>query len=80
MLLIPCPHCGDRAEVEFAYGGDAGVRYPEHPDRLDDEQWARFLHVRANPRGPLRERWFHAAGCRRWITLVRDTATQEIEA
>ena len=28
MLLIPCPWCGERNQVEFTYGGDATVRRP----------------------------------------------------
>ena len=26
MLLIDCPHCGPRNEVEFRYGGEAHVQ------------------------------------------------------
>jgi hypothetical protein len=25
MLLIECPWCGERAETEFSYGGEAGI-------------------------------------------------------
>jgi heterotetrameric sarcosine oxidase delta subunit len=75
MQLIPCPHCGPREETEFCYGGQAHVPYPDDPSRLDDEQWARFVFVRANPKGPSAERWSHTAGCRRWFTAVRDTRT-----
>ena len=32
-----------------------------------------------NTAGPQRERWFHAFGCRRWLTVVRDTRTNEVE-
>jgi sarcosine oxidase subunit delta len=78
MLLIPCPHCGPREETEFAYGGAAGVPYPVDPDALDDEEWGRYLFVRANPRGPHAERWVHTVGCRRWFAVVRDTVTNEI--
>jgi heterotetrameric sarcosine oxidase delta subunit len=28
MLLIPCPWCGPRNQIEFTYGGDATVRRP----------------------------------------------------
>jgi methylglutamate dehydrogenase subunit B len=28
MLLIPCPWCGPRNQIEFTYGGDASVRRP----------------------------------------------------
>ncbi|MEU9987124.1 sarcosine oxidase subunit delta family protein [Streptomyces sp. NPDC048045] len=78
MLLIPCPWCGPRDEVEFHYGGQAHVAYPEDPAALTDEEWARYLFFRDNPKGPFAERWSHAAGCRRWFNAVRDTATNEI--
>jgi heterotetrameric sarcosine oxidase delta subunit len=78
MLLIPCPWCGERDETEFSYGAEAGVAYPTAPVALSDEQWAEFLFVRANPKGPLSERWVHTHGCRRWFVLIRDTATHEI--
>ncbi|MFF4547830.1 sarcosine oxidase subunit alpha family protein [Streptomyces sp. NPDC001406] len=80
MLLIPCPWCGPRDEVEFHYGGQAHVPYPEDPSALTDEEWARYLFFRDNPKGPFAERWSHAAGCRRWFNAVRDTATNEILA
>ncbi|MFF4541044.1 sarcosine oxidase subunit delta family protein [Streptomyces aureus] len=78
MLLIPCPWCGPRDEAEFHYGGQAHVPYPEDPSALTDEEWARYLFFRDNPKGPFAERWSHAAGCRRWFNAVRDTATNEI--
>ncbi|HET7043675.1 MAG TPA: sarcosine oxidase subunit delta [Gaiellaceae bacterium] len=77
-MLIPCPWCGERDEVEFAYGGEAGVACPADPAAVDDDEWAAYLFVRANPKGPFRERWVHAHGCRRWFDLTRDTATHEI--
>ncbi|MFI1337461.1 sarcosine oxidase subunit alpha family protein [Streptomyces sp. NPDC020845] len=80
MLLIPCPWCGPRDEAEFHYGGQAHVPYPEDPAALTDEEWARYLFFRGNPKGPFAERWSHAAGCRRWFNAVRDTATNEILA
>ncbi|MER5433557.1 sarcosine oxidase subunit alpha family protein [Streptomyces sp. NPDC002588] len=78
MLLIPCPWCGPRNEAEFHYGGQAHVPYPQDPASLGDEEWARYLFFRDNPKGPFAERWSHAAGCRRWFNVVRDTATNEI--
>jgi heterotetrameric sarcosine oxidase delta subunit len=79
MLLIPCPWCGEREEVEFAYGGEAGVAYPAAPAELSDAEWADYLFVRDNPRGPFAERWVHIHGCRRWFELTRDTLTHEIQ-
>jgi sarcosine oxidase, subunit alpha len=78
MLLIPCPWCGPRDEAEFHYGGQAHVPYPQTPAALTDEEWARYLFFRDNPKGPFAERWTHAAGCRRWFNAVRDTSTNEI--
>ncbi|WP_037672732.1 sarcosine oxidase subunit delta family protein [Streptomyces griseus] len=78
MLLIPCPWCGPRDESEFHYGGQAHVPYPQDPAALSDEDWARYLFFRDNPKGPFPERWTHAAGCRRWFNAVRDTSTNEI--
>jgi sarcosine oxidase delta subunit len=33
-----------------------------------------------NLEGITTERWFHAAGCRRWLTLRRDTRTDRVVA
>lgn len=80
MMLIPCPWCGPRNETEFHYGGQAQVSYPDDPQAVSDEEWARFLFFRDNPKGPFVERWSHQAGCRRWFTLRRDTVTHQIHA
>ena len=77
MLLVPCPWCGPRPEVEFRYGGRAGVAYPEDPDAVDDATWAEYVFLRDNPKGPFRERWVHSVGCRRWFEASRDTLTHE---
>jgi len=45
---------------------------------LSDEEWARYLFVRDNPKGPFSERWVHSAGCRRWFNVRRDTATHRV--
>ena len=49
MLLIPCPWCGERDEIEFRYGGEAGIAYPTDPAALDDE---RVGGVPLRPRQP----------------------------
>jgi heterotetrameric sarcosine oxidase delta subunit len=77
MLLVPCPWCGPRPEVEFRYGGQAGIEYPEDPEAADDASWVDYVFMRDNPKGPFRERWVHAAGCRRWFEATRDTLTHE---
>ncbi|MQA63489.1 MAG: sarcosine oxidase subunit delta family protein [Actinophytocola sp.] len=78
MQLISCPWCGPREEVEFHYGGQAHVAYPDDPAALSDEDWARFVFFRDNPSGPFAERWSHAAGCRRWFNAIRDTRSHEL--
>ena len=78
MILLPCPWCGDRDEIEFSYGGQAEVSYPSDPAAVSDEEWARYLFVRDNPKGLRRERWVHTHGCRRWFGLTRNTVTHEI--
>jgi sarcosine oxidase, subunit delta len=75
MLRLPCPQCGVRAVVEFRYG-----EIPTVPEELTDPA-ARDLDrafMRTNPEGIVTERWFHEAGCRRWMTIRRDTRTDEI--
>lgn len=61
---------------EFHYGGDASVSRPEAG--ADVEAFYRYVHERENPAGPHKEWWHHTAGCRRWITIHRDTRTHRI--
>lgn len=75
MLLIPCPWCGPRDEIEFRPGGEAERARPRDPANLDDETWTEYLVMRRNVRGPDSERWVHTAGCRRWFSLERDSVT-----
>ncbi len=80
MLLIDCPWCGERAQVEFSYGGDAAARRPADPMGAPARAWLDATYLRANPRGPHQEWWHHSAGCRRWLKVRRDTATHRILA
>jgi len=80
MLLIDCPWCGARPEIEFHYGGEAHVERPARPAELSDAAWAAFLYERTNPRGRHAERWQHIHGCRRFFNTVRDTVTDKILA
>jgi sarcosine oxidase subunit delta len=75
MLLIPCPYCGPRPELEFSYGGEAGIARPADPAALDDAAWADFLYQRKNPRGVHDERWRHTHGCGRFFNARRNTVT-----
>lgn len=80
MFLISCPYCGERAETEFSYGGEAGISRPLDPDALSDAEWADYLFMRSNPRGQHKELWNHAQGCRRWFEVERNTVTYDIKS
>ncbi len=76
MLLIKCPWCGERAQIEFTYRGDATV---ERPDiEADEAQWYDYVYTRDNPRGEHTEWWHHTNGCRKWFKVRRNTWTHEI--
>ncbi|HUZ65227.1 MAG TPA: sarcosine oxidase subunit delta [Acetobacteraceae bacterium] len=78
MLLIPCPHCGPRAEIEFRNGGEAHLTRPADPASLSDDEWAAFLFMRTNVKGVFAERWRHVHGCGRFFNVLRDTRTDRI--
>jgi sarcosine oxidase subunit delta len=80
MLLIDCPYCGKRPEIEFSYGGQAHIARPTKPSELDDDQWAEFLYMRSNTKGRYAERWRHARGCGRFFNALRDTTSDQILA
>lgn len=75
MLLIDCPHCGPRAQIEFTYERtlDSIVML----DMPADEAVTR-LYARANPRGLDDELWRHSFGCRQWLLLRRDRVSHAI--
>ena len=77
MLLIECPHCGVRPELEFSYAGEAHLVRPADPSTLNDEEWAHFLFHRVNVKGLHYERWRHLHGCARFFNAVRDTTTDK---
>ena len=76
MLLIPCPFCGPRAEIEFAYGCAAEAA-PDATGRSDLAELDQIFN-RKNPRGVQVELWQHVSGCRSWINVARNTQTHEI--
>ena len=78
MLLIPCPHCGPRPEIEFRYAGEAHVARAADPGEVNDQDWAEYLYFRSNPKGIHFERWRHVSGCARFFNCVRDTVSDKI--
>lgn len=80
MLLIDCPYCGKRPELEFTHGGQAHLARPARPADLDDQAWTDFLYMRSNVKGPYAERWRHTRGCGQFFNAVRDTTTDQFIA
>src|ERR1700694_1816621 len=80
MLLIDCPYCGARPEIEFSYGGQAHIARPQSPATARDEEWTNYLYIRANTRGVHAERWRHTRGCGRFFNALRDTTTDQFLA
>jgi len=79
MMQITCPHCGEREESEFSYGGEAHKARPEGGGlEMDDKTWAEWTFMHKSPKGWFYERWNHAGGCRRWFNCVRHTVSSEI--
>jgi len=80
MLLIRCPYCGERPELEFSHGGQAHLARPADPAALSDEDWTAFLYQRVNTKGVHAERWRHVHGCARFFNALRDTTTDQFLA
>ena len=76
-IQIDCPNCGRRPIEEFLYG-----EVPVVPESIVDpaERNLDRSFMMSNPEGPAVERWFHVYGCRRWLTVRRDTRTDRILA
>jgi len=69
-IKVPCPNCGPRDHTEFTFGGELRPM-----DAADPDEDFRRVYLRENAPGEQEERWFHLFGCRRWLTLRRDTVT-----
>ena len=80
-LKVNCPNCGHRQYDEFWFGGELAPHdaHPEHGAPQSDALNADFERVwlRINCAGVQSERWFHHAGCRRWLVAERNTLTNE---
>ena len=81
-LKVNCPNCGPRSHTEFWFGGEVPVHHGDEQTRDgdsggDEALEADFARVwlKRNAAGVQAERWFHHAGCRRWLTARRDTRT-----
>jgi sarcosine oxidase, subunit delta len=79
MLLIPCPWCGPRPEIEFRCCGEAHIARPAAGSQISDEAFERYLYIRSNPKGLHYERWRHVYGCARFFNVARNTVSDRIE-
>jgi sarcosine oxidase subunit delta len=77
MLLINCPYCGKRPELEFRYAGEAHIARAADPSTVDDNAWGAHLYLRSNSRGYHAERWRHIHGCARFFNAIRDTVSDK---
>jgi heterotetrameric sarcosine oxidase delta subunit len=77
-VRLPCPFCGERNVHEFVCRGEAPPTRPptDAPDALST--FVDYVYLRDNLPGPMREHWYHAAGCRRWLVIERDTRTHAV--
>ena len=73
-LQIDCPNCGRRDYTEFSFDSE------ERPDPFHERVVGMALWSRTDAAGRQRERWFHELGCRRWLTIERDTRTNDTRA
>jgi sarcosine oxidase, subunit delta len=80
MLIIHCPYCGDRPELEFAHAGQAHLVRARDTSTQSDAEWAAFLYERSNVKGVHAERWRHVRGCARFFNALRDTTTDKFVA
>src|SRR4029453_7668332 len=73
---LHCPRCGRRPLDEFVFGGERRT-VPSPIDDADardfDEVW-----IFETPDGGTAGGWFHAFGCRRWLTVRRDTSVDVV--
>ena len=78
MPELDCPNCGLRPIEEFTFGGER----PTVPDWITDplERDIDYAWMHDNVNGLATERWFHAAGCRRWLTVRRNTTVDAVLA
>jgi sarcosine oxidase subunit delta len=77
MLLIHCPECGARPELEFSYAGQAHIARPADPSAVELQAWSDYLYGRDNSKGVHAERWRHTHGCGRFFNALRDTRNDQ---
>jgi methylglutamate dehydrogenase subunit B len=79
-MLIPCPYCGARDSHEFTYRGSAAGTRPDPAQAEAVNAFHDYVYLRENPAGDNIEWWYHGAGCRSWLKVLRDTNSHEIKS
>jgi heterotetrameric sarcosine oxidase delta subunit len=74
-FLINCPNCGPRTVYEFKFGGERKVQPGADAGAKD---WRHYFYFNRNVNGVNDEWWYHAGGCRAWLRVSRNTATNEV--
>ncbi len=77
MVIIECPHCGERNQSEFRYGGEYNPR-PANLMEVSDAAAADFIYMKDNKWGVQKEWWYHRQGCQAWFLAERHTRTNEV--
>ncbi|MDE1906872.1 MAG: sarcosine oxidase subunit delta [Rhodospirillales bacterium] len=77
-MRITCPHCGERGVEEFTYTQDAERTRPG--EAATEAEWAEYIYLRDNLKGPRKEYWYHGAGCHAWLVVERDVSNHDILA
>jgi sarcosine oxidase subunit delta len=67
-----------RPKEEFTIRGAVPDDRPAWGTPIDDPQWFSAVYLRTNPRGRLREYWYHGAGCGRWLIVERDNLSHAV--
>lgn len=78
MILVDCPHCGQRNSSEFRYGGEYNPR-PVDPMAQTDAEWADYVYMQNNKLGIQKEWWYHRLGCQSWFVAERHTGTNDVQ-
>ena len=76
MIVVTCPNCGPRNSSDLRNAGEVVPR-PD-PQTASLHEWRSYLYLRENPAGWVTETWYCRSGCRRYFTIERNTATNEI--
>ncbi len=81
MLLIHCPYCGPRPELEFSYARPGAHRASGRSlEPSTPTTGPSFSTCVTNTRGVHAERWRHVHGCARFFNALRDTTTDQFLA